>query len=323
MRLMVYLPAYNEEKTIRSTLEGILQALQEQKDLVLLVVDDGSTDRTAAEAQSAGAEVVSHHTNLGVGRVFHTAVQEALERGVDVLVSIDADGQFNPEQILSLIIPLEKQSMAMVTGNRFMNGRPASMPLIKYLGNQVVARLVSAMSGTRLRDVSCGFRSYSREALLHLNLFGDFTYTHESILTLANHKLPILETPVDVRYFPDRESRVAKNLTMYSMKISKIIFRVLVDNKALRVFGIFSSFFTTIGLFLIAFLFGHYFLKGSFSPYKSVGFIGLGFIILGLFILLFALIADLINRLRINQERILIMQKKSYYRQKEKDSSQG
>jgi len=321
MRLMVYLPAYNEEKKIYSTLEGIRQVLQDYEDLVLLIVDDGSTDGTVSKALSAGAEVVSHHTNLGVGRVFQTAVQEALEREVDVLVSIDADGQFNPEQIPALIDPILDQGMAMVTGNRFENGRPVSMPAIKYLGNQIVAWLVSSMSGIKLRDVSCGFRAYSREALLHLNLFGDFTYTHESILALANHKLPFIEIPVDVQYFPERQSRVAGSVTRYGIKISKIIFRVLVDNKALRVFGVFSSIFTTIGFLLIAFLFGHYILNGNFTPYKSVGFAGLGFIIVGLFILLFALIADLINRLRINQERIMIMQKRDFYEKSKSDRS--
>lgn len=315
MQLMVYIPAYNEAATIQNTLDGVRAALRKYEDIVLVVVDDGSTDGTAEAARSAGADVVRHHTNLGVGRVFQTAVQEALRRQADVLLSIDADGQFNPEQIPSLLEPLVDHGMAMVTGNRFTRGRPADMSWIKYVGNQMVARMVSRLSGIRLRDVSCGFRAYSREALLHLNLFGDFTYTHETILALANHKLPYCEVPVDVQYFQGRESRVAGNVPVYALNISKIIFRVLVDYRALRIFGLFSAFFSAIGMLLIAFLFGHYIAAGEFSPYKAVGFIGLGFIILGLFILLFALIADLINRQRINQERIMIMQKRDYYRE--------
>ncbi|MBN2047716.1 MAG: glycosyltransferase family 2 protein [Anaerolineaceae bacterium] len=310
MKMMVYCPALNEEKNIGQTLQNIFRVLDDFEDASVLVVDDGSVDETAKIAASLGAQVLSHRTNLGVGRAFQTALGHALKEKVDILVSIDADGQFNPEDIPALIAPILDDSAVMVTGNRFNYGRPDYMSKIKYRGNMVVSRLIRSISNNNLSDVSCGFRAYSREALLHLNLFGEFTYTHETILDLANKHLPLAEVPVDIRYFPDRKSRVADSIISYALRSSKIIFRVMIDNKAIRVFGFVSSIFLLIGAAFEVFLIAHYLLRGSFTPYKAAGFIGLGFIIFGMFVLLFALIADLINRLRVNQEQILYRLKK-------------
>jgi glycosyltransferase involved in cell wall biosynthesis len=131
-----------------------------------LVVDDGSSDNTAAVAISAGARVVSHGRNQGVGMAFQSAVQYAWENDYDLLVGIDADGQFDPAEIPMLIQPLLDNRADMVVGNRFTQGRPEYMPPIKFRGNKMVAALVSSISGQKFQDVSCGFRAYNREALL-------------------------------------------------------------------------------------------------------------------------------------------------------------
>jgi hypothetical protein len=141
-------------------------------------------------------------------------------------------------------------------------------------------------------------------------VFEKFTYTHQSILSLVYQGLRVMELPISIRYYPDRKSRVAGSISNYAVKTSKIILRVLLDYRPLRVFGTLGSIFVLIGLAFEIFLFTHYFINGSFSPYKTAGFIGLGFIIFGMLVFLLALVAEMINRLRLNQDRLMIEIKK-------------
>lgn len=312
--VIIYLPAYNEESNIRQVINSLPRTLQGVNSIQYLVIDDGSTDETASLARELGAHVVSHGRNRGVGRAFQSAVQFALEKEADILVGIDADGQFNPLEIPNLVGPILSKKVDMVMGSRFLNGKPANMSIVKYWGNQQVARLVGQICNQEFQDVSCGFRAYSREALLRLNIFGDFTYTHETILSLAYQGLRVEEHPIVVKYFPDRKSRVAGSILQYAIQTSKIIFRVLLDYRPIRVFGAFGGICISVGMGFEIFLFGHYFLNGSFTPYKSAGFIGLGFIVFGLLVLIIALVADMLNRLRLNQDRVLYELKKLKYK---------
>ena len=310
------MPALNEENDIQRVIADLPHSLEGIEVIKILVVDDGSVDKTAELAYASGAQVISHGKNRGVGAAFHSAVQFALENDADILVGIDADGQFDPNEIPLLINPILENKADMVIGNRFSYGMPAEMSQVKFLGNQIVAKMISSITGQNFQDVSCGFRAYNRESLLRLNIFGEFTYTHETILSLMYQGLRITEHPIRVKYFPDRRSRVAGSILRYAIQTSKIMLRVLLDYRPIRVFGLFGSLCMIIGIGFEIFLMGHYFLTGMFSPYKSTGFIGLGFIIFGLLILIIALVADMLNRLRINQDKLLYELKKSRYVQK-------
>ena len=309
-KLVVYIPALNEEKNIGKVIKQIPSQIEGIDQIECLVVDDGSTDNTVQIAQSNGASVVSHGRNQGVGMAFQSAVQYAWDNEADILVGIDADGQFDPAEISLIIQPVLENKTDMVVGNRFTQGRPQYMPWIKYRGNKMVASLVSSISGQKFQDVSCGFRAHNREALLHLNVFEKFTYTHQSILSLVYQGLRVTEMPISIRYYPGRKSRVAGSITNYANKTSRIILRVLLDYRPLRVFGTLGSIFFIIGLGFEIFLFTFYIINSSFTPYKTAGFIGLGFIIFGMLIFLLALIAEMINRLRQNQDRLMVEMKK-------------
>lgn len=315
-KLIIYLPALNEENDIQRVIANLPRSLDGIEIIQILVVDDGSVDKTGELAYASGAQVVSHGKNRGVGAAFHSAIQFALENEADILVGIDADGQFDPNEISLLIKPILENKTDMVIGNRFSYGIPADMSRVKFLGNQSVAKIISTITGQAFQDVSCGFRAYNRESLLRLNIFGEFTYTHETILSLMYQGLRIIELPIKVKYFPDRKSRVADSIIRYAIQTSKIILRVLLDYRPIHVFGLFGSLCMIIGIGFELFLMGHYFLTGMFFPYKSTGFIGLGFIIFGLLILIIALVADMLNRLRINQDKLLYELKKSKYARK-------
>lgn len=313
MKLIIYMPAYNESENIGQVIASLPYELEKVDHIKYLVIDDGSTDTTAQLAESCGAQVIFHNRNRGVGAAFHTAVQFALENDADILVSIDADGQFNPEEIPGLIEPIIAKEADMVIGNRFVTGKPEYMSRVKYWGNQKVAQLVGQICDQNFTDVSCGFRAYNREALLRLNIFGRFTYTHETILSLVYQDLQVKEYPVQVRYYPERKSRLSESVFHYAMQASKIILRVLLDYRPMRVFGTLGAVFVIIGFAFELFLLGYYALYHSFTPYKNTGFIGLGFIIFGMLVLLVALITDMLNRLRVNQDKLLYEIKRARY----------
>ncbi len=313
MKLMIYMPALNEEKHIAEVISGLPRKVDRFSRIEYLVINDGSIDKTAEISRACGAQVISHKVNLGVGAAFQSAVQIALEQGADVLVGIDADRQFDPAEIPLLVAPILNGQADMVLGNRFQRGMPGNMPPLRYWGNQQVAKLVNSVSGLNLQDVSCGFRAYSREALLRINNFGKFTYTHETILSLAYQQTSIIEVPITVTYYPGRKSRVARSLWIYALQTSRIILNVLLDYRPMRVFGTFAAFCLLVGIALVLILFTHYLLVGAFSPYKSLGFIGLGFAIFGVLSFLIALISVMLNRIRANQERILYELKRGRY----------
>ncbi len=315
MKLIIIIPSYNEAETIGAVIERIPKTLPGLDQVEVVVIDDGSTDRTAEIARSAGATIVSHARNRGVGSAFNTGLDKALEMGADIMVNIDADGQFSPDEIPLLIAPILAQEADFVSGDRFTcqgnhTKRPHAMPKAKYWGNLVMARLVSSLSSQKFRDVSCGFRAYSREAMLWLNLTGKFTYTQESFLDFTYKGLEIKSVPVTVTYFPERQSKVSGNLFEYMLRTMKIITRAYRDYNPLRFFGWLGFAPFVLGLACGIFMLVHYIINRSFTPYKFVGFTGIYLGSLAIILWIVGLLADMFRRIRSNQEKLLYLEKK-------------
>jgi len=312
VRLLVAIPALDEEATIGRVLEAIPRRVPGVMEIELLVVDDASSDTTAKIAHQRGAHVLSHETTQGVGAAFHTALAYALDSGVDLMVTLDADGQFDPCDIPRLAAPLIDGQADFVTGSRFIDAAlTPRMPAIKRWGNRQMSRIVSHMTGRCFFDVSCGMRAYNRRAMLSLNLIGTFTYTQEVFLNLAFNRLRILEVPIVVR--GQREvgrSRVAGNLWRYAVSTSGILLRAYRDHQPMRFFGTFAAALITPALILESFFFAHYFVFGSFSPHKWAGFSGAALAVLGLTMLCMGIIGDLLNRHRLYLEELLYEQRR-------------
>ncbi|MBN2016441.1 glycosyltransferase family 2 protein [Candidatus Dojkabacteria bacterium] len=322
MKLVIFMPAYNEEESIGQVLSSIpkVKGFSEQE---ILVVDDGSKDRTAEIAKKKGAVVVKHVQNRGVGGAFQTGVLKALELGGDIMVTIDADGQFPSEKIPQLIKPIMDKEADFVTASRFSRevDMPKNISSVRLWGNRQVAKIISFLLGRKFSDVACGFRAYSKEALLNLNVFGQFTYTQEVFIDLSMKNVAIKEVPITgVKYFEGRnkKSRVFKGALDYARKALAIILRTIRDYQPLKFFGLLGLGLFCLGLLLDGFLFIHYVRTGSFSPYISVGFIG-GFLnILGIILFIVGLLADMIGSVRGNQERILYYLKSLRYNDQKK-----
>jgi glycosyltransferase involved in cell wall biosynthesis len=312
-KLVIYMPALNEEATIRKVILSIPKSFEGFNTTEILVINDGSTDQTIEEAKKAGATVLSHNKNKGVGEAFQTALNYALKTKADVLVSIDADGQFDVNQISELINPIIYKQADFCLGVRFTGGKPENMPKIKFWGNKQVNKIVSFVSKTKIHDASCGFRAYSKDTLLSLNLHGSFTYTHETILDLLDKGFKVVQIPIKVLYFEDRVSRVANNLFKYAYKTSAIIFKSLKDYRPLQFFlGI------ALIIFLIAVFFGgwallHWIIYNTITPYKSFGIIGLSLLGMSVIVTIFAFMADMLGRIRKNQEKILYFLKQTHF----------
>jgi glycosyltransferase involved in cell wall biosynthesis len=315
LSLLVILPALDEEKTVGGVIRAIPRDIPGISRVDVLVVDDGSSDRTGAESEAAGATVLRHASPQGVGAAFGTALRYGVDVGADLIVSIDADGQFDPADIPALVEPVRTGQADFASASRFID--PAlepEMPPMKRWGNGVIARLVSRLTGQTFHDVSCGMRCYSRRAALSLNPIGRFTYTQEVFLNLAFKRLRIVEVPVAVR--GEREfgkSRVASNLWRYAMNTSGIIFRCYRDYRPMLFFGAIAGVLAAIGVALLGFLCVHYLASGQFSPHKWAGFSGVAVFTLGLLIFVTGLIGDMLNRHRIYLEELL-------YRERERGS---
>ncbi|WP_158844242.1 glycosyltransferase family 2 protein [Algibacter sp. L1A34] len=317
-KLLIYMPALNEADTIYNVIESIPKSFGGFNTIEVLVVNDGSKDQTEEEAIKACATVVSHPYNKGVGNAFQTAINYALQTNADVLVSIDADGQFDVGEIKNLVAPILNNEADFTLGNRFSDQRPEKMPKIKFLGNKKISQIVSYVGNTKIQDVSCGFRAYSKESLLNLNLQGDFTYTHETILDLLNKGKSVAQIPITVKYFDGRVSRIANSITKYAFKTSIIIFKCLKDYKPFRFFISIAFGIFVLAMLLGGFVFWHWMSTGQITPYKSFGFIALSLCGMSLVVVTLAFIADMLNRIRQNQEKILYLTKKKYFEVKSK-----
>ena len=307
LRMLVAMPALNEEATIVRVIESIPRDIPGIASLDVLVVNDGSTDRTAELAEQAGAHVLHHSESRGVGAAFHSALAYAVDKHVDLLVTIDSDGQFNPADIPKIAVPVITGEADFVTASRFMDPELVpEMPWIKKWGNRQMSRLVSRLTGTDFCDVSCGMRCYGKLALVNLNLMGTFTYTQEVFLNLAFKKMRILEVPVPVRGVREvGKSRVASNLWQYALNTSKIIFRAYRDFHPLRFFGGLALLLAVPGLLMAGFLLFHYLWEGQFTPYKWLGFTAGTLFGLSLMLLMLGILGDMMHRHRVYLEELL------------------
>jgi glycosyltransferase involved in cell wall biosynthesis len=246
-----------------------------------------------------------------------------IENRGDYLVTIDADGQFNPADIPSLAAPVVGGMADFASASRFKDeSLIPEMPPAKLWGNRMMSRLVSRLTGGKYYDVSCGMRCYNRKSMLNLNLMGAFTYTQEVFLNLAFKRLRIVEVPIKVR--GQREfgkSRVASNLFKYAVNTSRIIFRAYRDYKPMRFFGSISLWLGVPAVLLASFFVLHYLVTGHFRPHLWAGFTATGLGMLSLISLTIGLIGDMMNRQRVYLEELLYRQREGAWRDAAADAA--
>ncbi len=315
MKLLVVMPCLNEAATVQQVVARIPRVIPKVSRVDVLVVDDGSTDATAGLATEAGAFVHSHGTNRGVGAALKSAISFALGRGYDLMVNIDGDGQFAPEDIPQLLAPILEGRADFTTASRFKEAAriPKKMSKVKLYGNKAMSFLISKLCGQKFYDVSCGFRAYSRETLLQLNLHGAFTYTQETFIDLVSKQLRIVEVPLDVQYFDGRKSRVAGNIFRYAVNSASIITRIYRDYFPFKFFMTIAAASLVLAMGFGSIVLYYYITTGRFIGHVFMASISAFFVLLTLLFFFAAVVTDMLVRIRNNQERMLYLAKKSHY----------
>lgn len=315
-KLVVLIPAYNEATTIFAVIEAIPKRIAGISKTEIIVIDDGSTDLTANLAAKAGAKVVSHPRNLGVGQAMRTGLEAALAAQADFIVNLDADGQFHPRDLRLLLKPLISGTHQVMIASRFLDHQlTPDMPAVKYWGNRFLAWFFSWLLGQNITDVTCGFRAFTREAVMRLELFGRYTYTQEMFLQFARQNLAFGEVPVAVQPTkrPGGQSHVVGNVGHYLFQVSVILIRSLRDYKPFHFFGLPAAALGLLGLITGLFTLIHYLQVGEITPYKSLGVIALFAWLGSLLLFVFALLADMLDRIKTHQSNTLYYVRQLYF----------
>jgi glycosyltransferase involved in cell wall biosynthesis len=310
--LLVAIPCLNEQSTIGELIKSIPKRFQGVSNFEILVIDDGSADATKEIAISCGAKVISHRSNRGLGASFRTASEYALASKFDLMVVIDGDLQFNPRQIIDLIRPVIEKRTDVTIGSRFSNkSEVLHLSKMKKLGNSSVTKVINRLIHAQYTDVSSGFRCFSREALLRINTNFEYNFSQEILLEIAYHKLDVIEIPVSVVYFKNRESRVVANLWKYGFRVTKIIARTYRDQYPLRFFWFLASLSFIPAVIFGALFFIHFFRTGQFTGFLFAGFLSAYFGSISMAFLLIGILADMLARMRRISERGLYLLKKN------------
>lgn len=294
MKVVITIPAYNEEKSIVNVIKEIKKAMPVRHRYKILVVNDGSTDNTAQVAKKAGALVYSHPYNLGLAKTFRTEMKKCLSLGARAIVHIDADGQYRASEIPKLLKEIESGS-DLVLGSRFA-GTIEKMSRIKRWGNKAFSRTISRIIKQKISDTQTGFRAFTAE-IAKLPIISNHTYTQEQVLRAINTGFKVKEVPVYFAKRKEGKSKLITNPFEYAFKAWTNIFRIYRDFAPLKFFG-------TIGgiLFITGLLIGIYFL-GMHLTSGIRGHLGLLFLMIallftGLQIILFGFLADMMRNRR-------------------------
>ena len=316
MKLIVQIPAFNEAETIAQTLRDIPKKIDGMSAVETLVIDDGSSDTTADVARKSGANhVVQLKTHRGLSAAFVAGVDAALRLGADIIVNTDADNQYSGADIPKLIAPIVRGTADVVIGDRQVGGSPHMSGFKKFL-QHLGSWSVGVASGLSVADVTSGFRAFSRDAAMQINVFNPFTYTLETIIQSGNRNLGVQSVVVRTNA-PTRESRLYHGTGMYVRKSIATMFRIYTLYKPLKTFFAIGVLLLLGGAGIGARFLWH-FLQGDGTGHVQSLILAAVFLIVGFQTLLIGLVADLISVNRRLAEEVLVRVKRIEAPQRER-----
>ncbi|PYQ53500.1 MAG: glycosyl transferase [Acidobacteria bacterium] len=308
MKLIVQIPAFNEEATIAQTLRDIPKKIDGISSIETLVIDDGSTDNTVDVARKAGAtHVVQLKTHRGLSSAFGAGIDAALRLGANVVVNTDADNQYQGAHIARLVAPIVRGSAELEIGAREVSKSPHMSPLKRML-QRLGSWTVGLASGVRVGDATSGFRAFSREAAMQINVFNPFTYTLETIIQSGNRNLGVQSVTVRTNP-PLRPSRLYRGIGTYLRKSIATVFRIYTIYKPLKTFFLIGSLLILAGAAIGA-RFLWFFFQGDRGGHVQSLILAAVFLIVGFQTMLIGLVADLISVNRRLSEEVLIRLKR-------------
>lgn len=247
MKLFVQIPCLNEEETLPLVLSTIPTQIEGVDDIEILVIDDGSTDRTIEVAKAHGVvHFVRHSRNMGLARSFRDGVDYALLHGADIVVNTDGDNQYPQSQIGALVQPILRREAEIVIGDRQTSTIGHFSPFkraMQKFGSWVVSRA----AGLRLPDAASGFRAYSKYALIRLNIVTRFSYCMETIIQAGYKRLAITSIPIETNP-KTRESRLFRNIWEHMFQSGSAIVRAYLMYRPYALFAWLSAALGVLGL---------------------------------------------------------------------------
>ncbi len=261
MKLVIQIPCYNEEKTLPITLKDLPKHIDGIDEIEVLIIDDGSKDKTATVARELGVKsIVEMPHNSGLAKAFIAGLNKALAIGADIIVNTDADNQYCADDIGKLIKPILSGEADIVIGSRPVSEIEHFSPLKKLL-QKLGSWVMRKLSSTEVEDAPSGFRAFSRNAAIQLNIFDNYTYTLDTIIQ-AKAKGLILKC-VPIRVNPDlRKSKLVKNIFDYVRRSMFTMIRMFIIYRPFRFFSILASSFLFVGA-LIGLRFLYYYIFES------------------------------------------------------------
>jgi glycosyltransferase involved in cell wall biosynthesis len=313
MKVFVQVPCLNEEETLPAVLDSIPKQIDGVDELVILIIDDGSTDRTLEVAREHGVTHFVHHTrNMGLARSFRDGVHYALAHGADIVVNTDGDNQYPQGRIPDLLAPLLAGEADIAIGDR-QTHKIAHFSAGKKFLQRVGSQVVNIAADTKLPDAASGFRAYSKESLIRLNVVTQFSYCMETIIQAGNKRLKIASVAVDTNA-KTRESRLFNSTPQHVFKSAEAILRSYIMFKPFGFFAIIGAIMFVAALipfvrYLILLAVEH----GSPGAHLQSLILGVAFIVGALLSIALGVLADLQRTNRILVEETLERVKEMQY----------
>jgi glycosyltransferase involved in cell wall biosynthesis len=291
-KLIIQIPCYNEAATLGVTLDSLPRTLPGFRKVEWLIIDDGSVDDTVAVAKQHGVDHIVRLTrNRGLARAFTVGLEACVRAGADVIVNTDADNQYCADDIARLVEPILQGRAEFVVGARPI-ADVAHFSRAKKLLQRVGSLVVRIASRTDVPDAPSGFRAFTREAAMQINVFGEYTYTLETIIQAGQKRMAV--TSVSIRVNEDlRPSRLVRSVPNYVFRSAATIIRIFATYKPLRFFIAIAAVVFTLGL-LLGLRYLYFVLTGSGAGHIQSVIFSASLMGTGVFIALIGIIADLI-----------------------------
>ena len=291
-KLIIQIPCYNEEEQIGKTLGDLPKELAGIDEIEILVINDGSTDNSAETARSCGASVIDIKPNKGLANAFRSGLAESLKRGADIIVNTDADNQYCADDIKKLIQPIIDGNADIVIGARNIEAIK-EFSLIKKILQKVGSAVLRLLSSAPVSDAPSGFRAFSKQAAIKLNVFDNYTYTMETILQANAKDLKIVSVPIRVN--PKlRESKLVKNIFDYVLKSMKTTIRMFIVYRPFRFFISLAGLSGLLGIMLVI-RFIYFYLQGNGNGHVQSLIFASVFLISAIQLGIIAILGDLLS----------------------------
>jgi glycosyltransferase involved in cell wall biosynthesis len=310
VKLAITIPAYNEEESIGKVIREISRKIEGIDQMEIIVINDGSMDRTNEAAKEAGADkIIDFTSNKGLALAFKEGLNAAIDSGADIIVNIDADGQYNAMEIPKLIKPIQEGKAEIVLGSRFAGSIEHMVPQ-KRFGNKLATFIMSMASGKKISDAQTGFRAFSREAALRLVIHTGYTYTQEMIVQAAHKRIGMVEVPVEFRRRKGGESRLISSIFAYAKNSAATLIRTYTYYNPLKTFTFIGGSLFLLGMILGFRVLMHFLNTGMVTPYLPTALLSSVLVIIGFQIIVIGLIADIEHQNRHIMEEILYRMRK-------------